>query len=798
MKRNFFDSMKFIFSFMKKYSFFLIIVGILIIITTYLQVIAPKLMGNSIDEMTKLVGQTKFEQLEAKIDQGKGLTSDEKNTLIDVGDFDEEQKKTILKATPKELKTFYDKMQRLDKIFSKDNNNILSGKGLSTVQQKLVIKSEEFTDEEKGALLFVPPNIISQVYLSRQYGLTDVEKEAIEKSSIEELNEMYLQSQTRLDAIMLNPDMVDTKTSWNEEQIEYIKKQELPVEVENEVLNSSNIEIEQSYAARDQKISSKEQNITFMFSLVKLFISYILLAFFMFFYNYYMSIVSGKTTRDMRKGMFGKIESLSIRFFDQINAGDLLSRFTNDIDNISTALTQSIIQVISQAAMLFGIIIIMFKEDNTTATLNIFGSKIEVSNILVWSMFIFAFLAIFLAFFIIKKARYHVSRQQTKLGDLNGYIDERISGQKVIISYGLEDQTLKDFDEYNTELRNTSTKGQIYSGVLMPLMQGIGLVNLGFLVFLGSQYVIDGVITIGLLAAFIQYSQRFFNPLAQVVSQYNILELAAAGANRVEEVYVQEPEIINTPEAKDIDGIYGNVVLDQVDFGYDPNKLVLKNINLKVNKGQMVALVGPTGSGKTTVMNLMNRFYDVTNGEIRFDDIPIKDITISTLRKNVGIVLQESILFSGTIKYNIAYGNLDASEEEIIAAAKLANIHEFIMSLEDGYDTHVDNNTSMFSTGQKQLMSIARTIITDPDLLILDEATSNVDTVTEERIQKAMENVVKERTSFVIAHRLKTILDADVIIVLKDGQIIEQGSHKELLNQNGFYSELYHNQFVVE
>ncbi len=798
MKRNFFDSMKFIFSFMKKYSFFLIIVGILIIITTYLQVISPKLMGNSIDEMTKLVGQTKVEQLEANIDQGKGLTSDEKDALIEVGDFDTEQKQTILEATPEELKTFYDKMQRLNKIFSKDNSSILSGRGLSTVQQKLVIKSEELTDEEKGALLFAPPNIISQVYMSRQYGLTDVEKEAIEKSSIEEIHEMYLQSQTRLEAIMLNPDMVEDKTTWNDEQIEYIKNQELPVDVENEVLNSSNIEIEQSYAARDQKVDSKKQNLVFMFSLVKLFISYILLAFFMFFYNYYMSIVSGNTTRDMRKGMFGKIESLSIRFFDQINAGDLLSRFTNDIDNISTALTQSIIQVISQAAMLFGIIIIMFREDNTTAKLNFFGNQIEVSNILVWSMFLFAFLAIFLAFFIIKKARYHVSRQQTKLGDLNGYIDERISGQKVIISYGLEVQTLKDFDEYNKELRNTSTKGQIYSGVLMPLMQGIGLVNLGFLVFLGSQYVIDGVITIGLLAAFIQYSQRFFNPLAQVVSQYNILELAAAGANRVEEVYVQEPEIINNPDAKDIDGIYGNVVLDQVDFGYDPNKLVLKNISLKVNKGQMVALVGPTGSGKTTVMNLMNRFYDVTRGEIRFDDIPIKDITISTLRKNVGIVLQESILFSGTIKYNIAYGNLDASEEEIIAAAKLANIHEFIMSLEDGYATHVDNNTSMFSTGQKQLMSIARTIITDPDLLILDEATSNVDTVTEEKIQKAMENVVKERTSFVIAHRLKTILDADVIIVLKDGQIIEQGSHKELLDQKGFYSELYHNQFVVE
>lgn len=296
---------------------------------------------------------------------------------------------------------------------------------------------------------------------------------------------------------------------------------------------------------------------------------------------------------------------------------------------------------------------------------------------------------------------------------------------------------------------------------------------------------------------FVQYSQQFYMPLTQISSQYSMLQLAITGARRVSEIFEEKPET-ERPDVKLIDGVHEEVRLDHVDFSYVPDKPILKDVNITAKKGQMVALVGPTGSGKTTIMNLLNRFYNVDSGGIYIDGVDIRDIQLASLRKQVGIVLQDSVLFSGTIRDNIVFGKPEATDAEVEDAAKQAHIHEFIMGLEKGYQTEISDEHSVFSVGQKQLISIARTIITDPSLLILDEATSNVDTVTESKIQKAMENIIAGRTSFVIAHRLKTILNADYIVVLKEGEVIEEGTHESLLRQKGFYSELYHNQFVLE
>ncbi len=826
-KNNFFNSLSFISSFMKKYYILLFISIIFLILTTYFNVLSPKLMGNSIDEMISYVGQAKTENIKEDIAAGKGISIDDKKMIVNNMSLNKDQEKQIMDASPKELTSLYNNLKFREDLFGMDNKSILAGEGFNE-EQIDYIKNSNLDDNTKKVLTTVPASGISQTqkqalsfmdidestkqfilnyngeYVLRTYmqsvgGLSQKEKDDLVNMDIKQMNDLYNLSIVRMDAIKKDDSIVDQEeATFTNKQIDFINNSSLTSSQKESILALSSDQIKEVYNNRALEIDSNNQYKTFIKSILFLLAMYLSLALSMFIYNILMAIVAGKSTRDMRKGLFGKIEKLSIRFFDQSNAGDLLSRFTNDIDNISSAMNQSLVQVLSQSAMLFGVVWMMFNEDNTQATINLFNNDIVVNNVLTWTMLIFAVVAIIVALFIVSKARYHVSRQQKKLGALNGFVDERISGQKVVISYGLEEETIEKFEEYNEDLRKTSVLGQIYSGALMPAMQGIGLVNLGFLVFLGSIFISKDIMSIGLLVAFIQYSQRFFNPLAQVFAQYNMIELALTGASRVKEIFDTKVEIENTENAKDIEGIDGTVLLEHVNFGYEKDKPVLKDINIEVKKGEMIALVGPTGSGKTTVMNLMNRFYDIDSGKIEFDGVNIQDITLNTLRKNVGIVLQESILFKGTIRENIAYGKKDASEEEVIEAAKTANIHEFIMSLEDGYDTHVDNNTSMFSTGQKQLMSIARTILTDPDLLILDEATSNVDTVTEEKIQKAMENVMEGRTSFVIAHRLKTILNATKIIVLKDGEIIEQGSHKELLKQEGFYAELYHNQFVVE
>ena len=517
----------------------------------------------------------------------------------------------------------------------------------------------------------------------------------------------------------------------------------------------------------------------------KLLLFYVLASGANFIYSILFTQVVGKSTNRMRIGLFNKLEKLTIKFFDSHQDGEILSRFTSDLDNIQNSLNQALLQVLTNVVLMIGILIMMFRQNVTLAWATIASTPI----------------AILIAVIVIQKARKYVDLQQDEVGKLNGYIDEKISGQRIIITNGLQEETIDGFLQHNQSVREATYKGQVYSGLLFPMMQGMSLVNTAIVIFFGGWLALNGdlerSVALGLAVTFVQYSQQYYQPLMQISSGYSMIQLAITGARRLNEMF-DEPDEEKPANGEKITGIKQEVALNHVDFGYDSDRLILKDVTIHVKKGEMVALVGPTGSGKTTIMNLLNRFYDVTNGSVTFDGQDIRQLDLDALREHVGIVLQDSVLFSGTIRENIAFGKPDASEEAIIAAAKQANIHEFIMTLEQGYDTPITEENNLFSTGQKQLMSIARTILTNPSLLILDEATSNVDTVTEAKIQQAMDEAIKGRTSFVIAHRLKTILNADRIVVLREGQVIEEGSHQELLAENGFYAELYHNQFVFE
>lgn len=498
-----------------------------------------------------------------------------------------------------------------------------------------------------------------------------------------------------------------------------------------------------------------------------------------------MSKFTANATNDMRENLFAKFQRMLIRYFDTHQDGKLLSLFNSDLDNIFNALNNAIFEIISQGALLTGTIIMMFIVNPTMALFTVATTP----------------LILIISVVIMKKARVHLDKQQDKISDLNGYVNEQINGEKVIITNGLQEESVQNFKKYNNDVRSAMFKGQFYSGMLFPLLQGISLLNLAIVIGGGAWLIVSGQVSqaigLGLIVAFVEYSQTYFQPLTQLTSIYSMTQLALTGARRLATVEEQDEE--NTiPDGKVLKGIKKGVKLENVHFGYNADKEILHGVSIDVDKGKSVAVVGPTGSGKTTIMNLINRFYDVNSGKVTFDGVDVRDITLESLRNNVGIVLQDSVLFTGSVEDNIKYGKSDASRDEVIAAAKEANIHDFIMTLPDGYDTQVSEENSVFSTGQKQLISIARTILTDPEFLILDEATSNVDTVTEAKIQKAMDAVIAGRTSFVIAHRLKTILNSDKIVVLKNGNVIEEGNHDELIKKRGFYYGLYTNQMAFE
>jgi len=512
---------------------------------------------------------------------------------------------------------------------------------------------------------------------------------------------------------------------------------------------------------------------------------YILNSLAAFFQGFFMAPISEKTVARMRRDLFSKYQILPLKFFDSHTHGELMSRLTNDIDNVSAALHFSLTQFISGAIIIIGTIVVML-------SMSIVLTLITLSIIP---------LMIFVTRLITKYTGKLFVAQQRTLGELNGKIEETISGQRVVKLFCREEHVIAEFEESNQQLKKTALNAQVLSRVMGPSMNMLN--NLGFALVAGIGGLLalrnaGGAVTVGTISIFLNYSRQFTRPINELANQYNMVLSAAAGAERVFQVLDEEPEPADAPNAVDIKemGVKGYVEFDNVSFAYDNENIVLKNFTLEVKPGQTVALVGPTGAGKTTVINLLTRFYDVKEGSIRIDGIDIRNIKRDSLRSSLGIVLQDTYLFNASVRENIRYGRLDATDEEVEQAAKTAHAHDFIMRLPQGYDTILTDDGGNLSHGQRQLLSIARAVLADPAILVLDEATSSVDTRTEVYIQKAMLNLMKGRTSFVIAHRLSTIRDADLIVVINDGQLIEKGTHEELLNRKGFYYNLYNSQFV--
>ncbi|WP_282804172.1 ABC transporter ATP-binding protein [Clostridium tetani] len=508
---------------------------------------------------------------------------------------------------------------------------------------------------------------------------------------------------------------------------------------------------------------------------------YILTSIFTWIQTYIMVIVSQRTIKDIRGELFSKLQKLSLKFFDNNAHGDIMSRATNDIDNLNNVLTQGVIEILTSIITIVGVIIAMFL----------------LNPIIALATLIIIPIMFFITKYLGKLTKKSFVERQQSLGDLNGLIEETIGGQDIITLFNREEHVFNKFEEKNNMLRGKTTKAEILSGVMRPLMNFINNLGFALVVAVGGILTLKNMATIGIIASFVNYSRQFSRPLNQLASLYNTIQSAIAGGERVFEIIDEVPDIEDKDSAIEIESLKGEVDFINVNFKYKEDTPILKNINFQCNSGETIALVGPTGSGKTTIINLLTRFYDINNGDIKIDNLDIKEYNIKSLRNRVGVVLQDTYLFSGTIKDNIRYGRLDATDEEIIEAAKLANAHSFIKHLPKKYDTIVTSQGENLSHGQRQLLSIARVILSNPDILILDEATSNIDTRTELQIQKGLKNLMKGRTSFVIAHRLKTIEEADKILVIKNGEIIERGSHETLMQDQGFYHNLYVSQFKI-
>lgn len=509
---------------------------------------------------------------------------------------------------------------------------------------------------------------------------------------------------------------------------------------------------------------------------------YVLSALFSYLQQYLMSDVAQKTVYDLRLEVNKKLARLPLKYYDEHAHGDTLSRVTNDIDTIGSTLQQSITQFITSFVTIIGIIIMM----------------LTISPMLTLISVVVVLLSVFILGPIMKRSQTYFANQQQSLGQLNGHIEEMYNGHNIIKAFGHEDKAKVEFDEVNAKLYDAGWRAQFISGIIMPLMSFVS--NLGYVAIavVGGIYVTKGFIQIGDIQAFIQYSRQFSQPIAQTANIANIIQSTIAAAERVFEVLDEEEEVKETNNPVNVAFSKGEVHFEHVHFGYKPDALLFNDININVLPGQTVAIVGPTGAGKTTLINLLMRFYETNSGTIKIDGINTLNMSRDDLRKTFGMVLQDTWLFNGTIKDNIAYGHLDTTDEEVFKAAEAAHADQFIRTLPDGYDTVLNEDASNISQGQQQLLTIARAILANPPIMILDEATSSVDTRTEIYIQKAMNTLMQGRTSFVIAHRLSTIKDADLILVMNKGTIIEQGTHHELLEQNGFYADLYNSQFGEE
>ncbi|AWV40936.1 MULTISPECIES: ABC transporter ATP-binding protein [Bacillus] len=509
---------------------------------------------------------------------------------------------------------------------------------------------------------------------------------------------------------------------------------------------------------------------------------YLLSALFTFLQHYLMAGVAQKTIYEMRQEVNEKLTRLPLKYYDKHSHGDTLSRAVNDIDNINTSLQQALTQMITSVITIVGIIVMM----------------LLISPVLTLVVFITVPLSMLAVRFIASFSQKHFAAQQKELGDINGHVEEMFTGHQEVKAFGHEEKAIQQFDEVNERLYQSGWKAQFISGLMMPMMTFIGNLGYVFVSITGGIFVLNGTLLIGGVQAFIQYTQQFSQPLVQAAGIANTIQSAIASAERVFSLLDEEEETGETPASIDTGKLKGDVSFEHVAFGYDKNVPVIRDLSLHAKEGQTIAIVGPTGAGKTTIINLLMRFYELNKGSIKVGGTDISELSREQARSMFAMVLQDTWLFNGTIRENIAYGREGATEEDIIRAAKGAYADDFIRTLPDGYDTVLGEDAQNISQGQRQLLTIARAILADPKILILDEATSSVDTRTEMNIQKAMNKLMANRTSFVIAHRLSTIKDADMILVMKNGDIIEKGSHEELLRKNGFYADLYNSQFSRE
>lgn len=494
---------------------------------------------------------------------------------------------------------------------------------------------------------------------------------------------------------------------------------------------------------------------------------------------YLMAAVAQRTVRDLRADLFERLQELPLRYFDQHPHGELMSRLTNDIENVSNVLNESVTQLISSVLSILGVAAVMF--------------WINVRLALI-SLVILPLMAV-ITRWVAQRTRIGFRRQQEQIGAINGLIEETVTGQRVVKAYGQEPALIAQFEAINAKLRTASTRAQIFGGLMGPLTNFVNNVGFAIVAGTGGWMAVRGLASVGTIAAFVSYARQFTMPLNQIATLYNTIQSAIAGAERVFEVIDETSEIEDHPQAQVLQPIQGKVIFDQVCFGYEKEVPVLKNVSLHAKRGETIALVGPTGAGKTTIVNLLTRFYDIERGSISIDGKDIRQVRKDELRRALGIVLQDTFLFAESVLENIRYGRLAASDEEVMAAARLANADQFIHRLPHGYQTQLSERGSNLSQGQRQLLAIARAILADPSILILDEATSSVDTRTEKNIQEAMLRLMAGRTSFVIAHRLSTIRQADAILVIDQGEIIERGTHAHLLAQKGFYHQMYVSQF---
>ncbi len=495
--------------------------------------------------------------------------------------------------------------------------------------------------------------------------------------------------------------------------------------------------------------------------------------------NFIMSGVSQKIAYGLRKSISEKLNRLPMKYFDHKTHGEILSRVTNDVDTVSSNLDQCMTQMITSITTLIGVVVMM----------------LTISPIMTLAVLVIIPIALILLAFIVSHSQKYFERQQAYLGHVNGKVEEVYGGHNIVKAFNGEEEAVEEFKELNQTLYRSAWKSQFFSGIMMPLMNFIG--NLGYVVvsILGGYFVIQNKITVGDIQSFIQYVRNFMHPLSNVAQIVNLIQATIAAAERVFEFLGEEEEVKETEHPVSTENLNGNVTFSHVQFGYNPDRTIIKDFNATVKQGQKVAIVGPTGAGKTTMVKLLMRFYDVNHGSIQIDGHDIKDFKRQDLRRMFGMVLQDTWLFSGTIEDNVKYGKMDATFEDVEKACREAHADHFIKTLPESYHMVINEEGNNISQGQKQLLTIARVILADPKILILDEATSSVDTRTEEYIQKAMDELMKNRTSFIIAHRLSTIRNADLILVMDHGDIVEQGNHEELLKKNGFYAKLYNSQF---